>query len=145
MSLWPFGLHTKDTPGLGRVLIVDDEEAVRRLARIVLTKAGYDVLEAEDGGKAIELLNSGDNPLMVDVILCDIRMPRINGTEAIEYFLREYPSIRIIVQTGFPDLTLSTKLLRQGVSDYLVKPVHHDTLLASVADAMKKRDINLVP
>lgn len=49
-------------------MIVDDEEKVRKVARLTLTKAGYDVEEAEDGGKAIEVLNSGENPLMVDVI-----------------------------------------------------------------------------
>ena len=84
MPLWPFGMLTKETPGLGRVLVVDDEENVRKIVRLTLTKAGYDVEEAEDGGKAIEVLNTGENPLMVDVIICDIRMPRINGVEAIE-------------------------------------------------------------
>jgi two-component system chemotaxis response regulator CheY len=144
MSLWPFGVYTKETPGLGRILVVDDEETVRKLARLILTKEGYEVVEAEDGAKAIALLNSGDHPLMVDVILCDIRMPRINGVEAIEYFRIQYPSIPIIVQTGFPDLHLCTHLFKRGISDYLVKPVETDKLLSAVAAAMQKRDI-LVP
>lgn len=141
MALWPFGPHTKETPGLGRVLIVDDEEKVRKVGRLTLTKAGYDVEEAEDGGKAIEVLNSGENPLMVDVIICDIRMPRVNGTEAIEYFRAQYPSIPIIVQTGYPDLQLATSLLKQGVSDYLVKPVDNEKLISAVAKAMEQRSI----
>ncbi|MER3424910.1 MAG: two-component system response regulator [Nitrospiraceae bacterium] len=145
MGIWPFGLHTKETPGLGRVLVIDDEEIVRTLARLILTKAGYEVVEAEDGGRAIEVINSGDNPLMVDVIICDIRMPRINGIEAIDYFLAQYPSVPIIVQTGFPDLHLCTTLLRKGITNYLVKPVEQDKLLVAVAEAMKKRDIHLVP
>jgi two-component system chemotaxis response regulator CheY len=145
MSLWPFGIHTKETPGCGRVLVVDDEASVRKLARLTLTQEGYEVVEAEDGAQAVSVLNSGDNPLMVDVILCDIRMPRINGVEAIQYFRAQYPSIPIIVQTGFPDLQLCTRLLKQGISDYLVKPVEKGKLLAAVAAAMGKRDIHLVP
>ena len=132
---------TKETPGLGRVLVVDDEENVRKIVRLTLTKAGYDVEEAEDGGKAIEVLNTGENPLMVDVIICDIRMPRINGVEAIEYFLAQYPSIPIIVQTGYPDLQLSTSLLKQGVVDYLVKPVDREKLLGAVERALEQRSI----
>lgn len=123
------------------MLIVDDEEKVRKVARLTLTKAGYDIEEAEDGGKAIEVLNSGENPLMVDVIICDIRMPRVNGTEAIEYFRAQYPSIPIIVQTGYPDLQLATSLLRQGVTDYLVKPVDSRKLISAVAKAVEQRSI----
>ena len=94
-----------------------------------------------DSGKAIEVLNTGENPLMVDVIICDIRMPRINGVEAIEYFLAQYPSIPIIVQTGYPDLQLSTSLLKQGVVDYLVKPVDREKLLGAVERALEQRSI----
>jgi len=141
MPLWPFGMLTKETPGLGRILVVDDEENIRKIVRLTLTKAGYDVEEAEDGGKAIEVLNTGENPLMVDVIICDIRMPRINGVEAIEYFLAQYPSIPIIVQTGYPDLQLSTSLLKQGVVDYLVKPVDREKLLGAVERALEQRSI----
>jgi two-component system chemotaxis response regulator CheY len=76
---WPFGLVADEKVCLGRVLVVDDEDSIRSLLRMTLAQAGYDVEEAEDGGRAVEVLNSGDNPLMVDVIICDIRMPRING------------------------------------------------------------------
>jgi len=141
MALWPFGPHTKETPGLGRVLIVEDEDNVRKVTRLTLQQAGYDVEEAEDGGKAVEVINSGENPLMVDVIICDIRMPKINGMEAIAYFRAQYPSVPIIVQTGFPDIEMATSLLREGVTEYLVKPVEKDKLLAAVARAIEQRAI----
>lgn len=141
MALWPFGPHTKETPGLGRVLIVEDEDNVRKVTRLTLQQAGYDVEEAEDGGKAVEVINSGENPLMVDVIICDIRMPKINGMEAITYFRAQYPSVPIIVQTGFPDIEMATSLLREGVVEYLVKPVEKDKLLAAVARAIEQRAI----
>jgi len=125
----------------GRVLVVDDEEQIRKVVGTTLRKAGYDVEEAEDGGKAIEVLNTGANPMMVDCIICDIRMPRINGTEAIKYFRSQYPSVPIIVLTAYPDFQLATSFLKEGVSDYLVKPVDREKLLAAVKTAMEKRTL----
>ena len=135
----PWGLHTKDGPGNGRVMIVDDEDNVRKVLRLTLTKANYDVVEADHGGKGIEVIGSDDNMLMLDVILCDIRMPKINGLEAIAFFQQQYPSVPIIVVTGYPDQKMATDLLSRGVFDYLVKPVDKDKLLQTVAAAMEKR------
>jgi two-component system chemotaxis response regulator CheY len=130
-----------DRPVEGRVMVVDDEEQIRKVVSIALNKAGYDVLEAEDGGKAIELLNKDENPLMMDVIVCDIRMPKINGTEAIAYFRSQYPSTPVVVLTGYPDVQLATSLLKEGVVDFLTKPVDRDKLLSSVKAAMEKREL----
>ena len=130
-----------DRPVEGRVMVVDDEEQIRRVVSIALNKAGYDVLEAEDGGKAIELLNKDENPLMMDVIVCDIRMPKINGTEAIAYFRSQYPSTPVVVLTGYPDVQLATSLLKEGVVDFLTKPVDRDKLLSAVKAAMDKREL----
>ena len=130
-----------DRPVEGRVLVIDDEEQIRKVVSIGLKKAGFDVEEAEDGGKAIEVLNTGENPMMVDVIICDIRMPKINGTEAIAYFRSQYPSIPIIVLTGYPDVQLAMSLLKSGVVEYLTKPVDRDKLVAAVKSAMEKREL----
>ena len=135
----PRGMHTKDKPGKGRILIVDDEESIRKALRLTLSKAGYDVVEAADGGKGIEAIGADDNPLMVDVIICDIRMPKINGLEAIAFFRQQYPSVPVLVLTGYPDFQLATGLLRQGVVDYLVKPADKDALIAAVERAMECR------
>ena len=132
-----FGAKT----GNGRVLIVDDEPDIRKVVRMTLQKAGYDVLEAEDGEKAIEVINTGENRLMLDVIICDIRMPKINGVEAIAYFRKEYPRVPVVVLTGFPDINMATSFLNDGVVDYLVKPVEGEKLKAAVAKAMEQRDI----
>ena len=59
----------------GRVLVVDDEADIRKVVRMTLQKAGYEVLEAENGEKAIETINAGENRLLLDVMICDIRMP----------------------------------------------------------------------
>lgn len=142
---WPFGLSTGDKVSLGRVLVVDDEEAIRSVLRMMLTQAGYDVEEAEDGGKAVEVLNSGDNPLMLDAIICDIRMPRINGVEAITYFRAQYPSMPVIVLTGYHDEALALSLRQQGIVEFLEKPAEREQILASVAQAIAGRRISFYP
>ncbi|MBL8071545.1 MAG: response regulator [Nitrospira sp.] len=142
---WPFGLVADEKVCLGRVLVVDDEDSIRSLLRMMLAQAGYDVEEAEDGGRAVEVLNSGDNPLMVDVIICDIRMPRINGVEAIAYFRAQYPSLPVIVLTGYHDEQLASSLRKQGVVECLEKPAEREQILASVAQAIAGRRISFYP
>ena len=135
-DLW-FGALT----GNGRVLVVDDEPLVRQVVLMTLEKAGYDVLEAENGEKAIEAINENENPLVLDVVICDIRMPKINGVEAIEYFQRQYPHVPLIVLTGYPDTNMAVSFMRHGVVDYLVKPVNAERLKAAVMEAMDQRNL----
>ncbi len=125
----------------GRVLVVDDEPDIRKVVRMSLQKAGYEVIEAENGEKAIEAINQGENRLLLDVVICDIRMPKINGVEAIAYFRANYPRVPLIVLTGFPDTDMATSLLRQGVVDYLVKPVEGEKLREAVGRAMEQREL----
>jgi two-component system chemotaxis response regulator CheY len=85
-----------------------------------------------DGQNAIDILKSGSNMMNVGVILCDIRMPKVNGVECIEFIRKEAPGIPIVVITGYPDTELASDLLKKGVKDYLVKPVEKEKLLAVV-------------
>lgn len=123
--------------GLGRVLLVDDEADIRKSLRLILTKAGYDVVEAEDGEKGVAAIQKSDgDALLVDVIICDLCMPKMNGMEAIAYFHSQFPSVPVIVLTGTPDLLNAEKLkMEQGVVDYLVKPVQPKQLMAAVHKA----------
>ena len=127
--------------GNGRVLVVDDEPSVRTIVRMILEKAGYEVLEAENGETAIEALNTGENRLVLDVVICDIRMPKINGVQAIDYFQREYPHVPVIVLTAYPDTKMAVSFLRNGLTDYLVKPVDAQKLRDAVAKAMERRHV----
>lgn len=127
--------------GLGRVLIVDDEADLRKSLRLILTKAGYDAVEAEDGEKAIEAIRSGDNPLMVDTVICDLVMPKVNGMEAIAFFRSQFPGVPILVLTGHPNIDNASDLYKQGVVDYLVKPIVPEKLLEAVEKAVKQREL----
>lgn len=108
---------------------------------MTLEKAGYDVLEAENGEKAIEAINTGENRLVLDTVICDIRMPKINGIQAIDYFQREYPHVPLIVLTAYPETGMAVSFMRNGASDYLVKPVEAEKLKAAVAKAMERRQV----
>ena len=125
----------------GRVLVVDDEAQIRKPIGLMLKKEGYEVVEAVDGEEAIEKIGAGDNALMVDTILCDIRMPKINGDEAIAYFRDQFPTVPIVVMTGYPDVELAVSLMRKGVRDYLVKPVSKDELLPVIKKAVDQHVI----
>ncbi len=127
--------------GLGRILVVDDEADLRKSIRLVLTKAGYDAVEAEDGEKAIEAIRSGDNPLMVDTVICDLVMPKVNGMEAIAFFRSQFPGVPILVLTGHPNIENASELYKQGVVDYLVKPIVPEKLLEAVEKAVKQREL----
>ncbi|MFQ5756926.1 MAG: response regulator [Acidiferrobacterales bacterium] len=125
---------------LHKILVVDDEEQVRKTIRLQLSGTDYEMIEAEDGEKAIELLNA-ENTLIVDAIICDVRMPKINGVEAVTYFRQEYPSIPVIVLTGYPDVNLAVDFMKEGVIEYLVKPVEKEKLVETVTKAAQQRTL----
>lgn len=123
-----------------KILIIDDEEEIRKTIRLQLEGTAFDILEAEDGEEGIHILDN-ENILEIDVIICDVRMPKINGVEAVAYFRQEYPSIPVIVLTGYPDVKLAVDFMKEGVAEYLVKPVEKKQLLAAVTKAAEQRTI----
>jgi two-component system chemotaxis response regulator CheY len=78
----------------------------------------------------------------VDVIVIDIRMPKIDGVEAIHYFQQQYPRVPLIVLTAFPDMEMAIGLLKKGIVDYLLKPTEKENLLNSVAKAIEQRKLH---
>ncbi len=124
---------------LHHILVIDDEREVRDVVRLQLGGTRYELLEAEDGEQGIEFLN--ENALTVDVIICDVRMPKINGVEAVKYFHQEYPATPVIVLTGYPDVNLAVEFMKQGAVEYLVKPVEKEQLVDAVEKAAAKRTL----
>jgi two-component system, chemotaxis family, chemotaxis protein CheY len=123
---------------LGTILVVDDEEDILSSIRLILDKAGYHVVTAEDGEKAIVAMRFGERPLMVDTIILDLHMPKVNGMEATAYFRSQFPSVPIIILTGHPSKKSALEVFQQGIVKYLVKPVDEEKLKAAVAKAVKQ-------
>ena len=123
-----------------KILVVDDEKEIRKTIRRQLEGTIYEILEADNGEKGIQVL-ADENILEVDVIICDVRMPKVNGIEAVAYFRENYASIPIIVLTGYPDVQLAIDFMKDGVSEFLVKPVEKDKLVEAVGKAARERTI----
>jgi DNA-binding NtrC family response regulator len=123
----------------GRVLVVDDIAVVRKPICMALAHAGYEVVEAESGEQAIKLAQDVQNPLAVDVVICDIRMSPGDGVETIAFFRRQYPTVPVVALTAYPDVELAVSLMRRGVVDFLVKPVLQEELRMVVKRAVEQR------
>ncbi len=122
------------------VLVLDDEADVRTAIRLQLKDTRFEVLEAESFEQAIALLN--DNPISVDVIICDVRMPGVSGVEAVATFQQEYPTTPVIVLTGFPDVDLAVDFMKKkDVVEFLTKPVEKDKLIEAVEQAASERKL----
>jgi len=121
----------------GRVLVVDDEQNLRKAVHRTLTKAGYDVIEAEDGEKGIAAVQAGDNPLRLDVIICDVHMRKVGGKKVVTYLKSQFPSVPIIVLTGDPQYKDATDFLANGASAYLAKPFEPAALVKTVAKCVE--------
>lgn len=131
-------LTKEDNMSEGKVLVVDDEADVRKSVRLILSKAGYDVIEAEDGEVGVSTIKSGDNPFSLDAIICDLNMPKMSGMEAIPYFRSQFPSCPVIVLTGAGSVDRATTLFKQGVIEFLSKPIDRDKLLGAVKKAVSE-------
>jgi two-component system KDP operon response regulator KdpE len=116
------------------VLVADDDPAVRRLIRGILTDAGYRVTEAEDGRQAVRLLAEGH----YDLLLLDIVMPEQEGLETIGFVRRRYRDLKIIAMPGFTENYLKMAMLL-GAGDAIAKPIRVETLLAAVRRALSGR------
>jgi two-component system chemotaxis response regulator CheY len=115
----------------GRILVIDDNVYARQAVCLLLTKAKYEVVEAEDGQKAIEIMESG-KASGIDVVICDLEMPHVSGSQTISYFKINFPLVPLIILTGASDFMLTEVLSEQGVTDYLIKPVSEKRLLEVV-------------
>ena len=105
-----------------KLLIVDDNEGVRHLVSRWLEKSGFSVREAKDGAEAIDKVRA-DPP---DIILADIRMPKIDGIELAHIIKNDYPGIKIILMTAYSSPQTIAQARREGVDDYLEKPFTKD-------------------
>jgi CheY-like chemotaxis protein len=122
-------------PDTGRILIADDDPQMRRLIRIVLQRDGFEVVEANDGLDALDVIEQG----RVDLVILDVDMPRLNGLGVLEEIRAQMrtASLPVIVLTALQDET-EEKALDLGAQDYLTKPVQTRSLVARVRAVLKR-------
>ncbi len=113
----------------GTILVIDDEQDVRDILQYHLGKQNYRVLAAENGEEAMGILRREDNRVHVGLIFCDIRMPKVNGIECIDFLKKEAPDIPVVVLTGYPDMEMEVAMMKKGVKEYLVKPIERKELI----------------
>jgi len=119
------------------ILIVDDEELQRMTMRSRLQAAGFAVDIAAGGEEALQKIQ--EKP--ADVVLLDIRMPGIDGIEVLNRITKEYPSIEVIMMTGFADFMTAVECLKKGARDYLVKPIHPTELVTRLNTLIREREL----
>ena len=115
--------------------MVDDEKAIREGCHRVLTGKGYDVVTAENGQIALEILS--DRP--IDIILLDLKMPVMGGEELLEIVRRTYPDIPVIIITGHGTVDTAVVCMKNGAYDFITKPFQIDQFLLTITRATEKR------
>ncbi len=119
------------------LMIVDDETTIRKgLTQVVNWEAIDCIIQdtASDGLEAIEKLK--ENP--ADIIITDIRMPESDGLDLAKYVMEHYPEIKVIILTGYADFEYAKTAIKYNVSDFLLKPISIEQVVASVQSAQKK-------
>jgi len=122
-----------DLTGSGRVLLVEDEEAVRRFAVQALRSKGYDVLEASDGIEALEVMKANAN--RVDIVVSDVIMPEMDGPTLLKELRKINPQLKFIFVSGYPDDAFKNNLDPDSEYAFLPKPYS----LAQIAAAVKEQ------
>ncbi len=114
----------------GTVLLAEDEATVRQMARQVLRRAGWSVIEASTGGEALQLLETMRHP--IDAIVSDVVMPGIGGIELAETVLDRYPSVRVVLLSGYTAETLGLERVVARGARFVSKPASRRELLAAL-------------
>jgi DNA-binding NtrC family response regulator len=125
-------LLSGSTPHL---LFADDEPALRSLMAERLTERGFEVVEADSGERAVELLSQ----FAFDVVITDLRMPGVDGTQVIEVARQRYPGIVVIVITGYGTVKDAVDAIKRGATDFVAKPFQFDELMHVLHKAMEQQ------
>lgn len=124
---------------MSKILVIEDEAAIRRVLVKILSEESdtYAVEEAEDGLKGLETIKNND----YDLVLCDIKMPKMDGVEVLEAARRLKPEIPFIMISGHGDLDTAVNTMRLGAFDYISKPPDLNRLLTTVRNALDRKEL----
>ena len=121
---------------MSRILIVDDEKSVRETLREMLEYEGYEVVEADSGLQALDLFSQQS----FDVVLCDIKMPGMDGMELLEKILQSY-DIPVIMISGHGTIDTAVDDIKKGAFDFIIKPFDLNRLLISIRNALDRSNL----
>lgn len=119
------------------ILIIDDEKAIRKTLNEILTFEGFTIDEAADGAEGIKKIKENN----YDCILCDIKMPKVDGIEVLEFAANEKPDIPFIVISGHGNIETAVEAVKKGAYDYISKPPDLNRLLITIRNAMDKKSL----
>src|SRR5213594_5240943 len=120
------------------ILIVEDEEKMRRLFDLVLRPEGYHLLQADSGEAALKLLEEGG----VDLVLTDLQMAKVSGLEVLEHVTKDYPELPVVIITGYGTVKSAVEAVKKGAFDYISKPVDNEELKIAIARALQVRQLS---
>lgn len=121
------------------VLVVDDEKNIRDGLFDFFKLLGYEVILAEDGKQAIGRIDKGD----VDLVITDLRMPQVSGSQVLAHTVSHYPTVPVIVLTGHGTVENAVEAMRAGAYDFISKPMNLDHLELMVKRALRNREIEI--
>ena len=119
-----------------RILIIDDEENIRRVTRLALQAAGYEVGEAGDGERGLEAFGNGS---AWDAVLLDQRMPGMDGLETLRQIKERQPDARVVMSTAYASIELAVDAMKLGATDFVRKPMTPEILRNAVAASLSKQ------
>ncbi len=124
---------------MAKILVIEDEAAIRRVLVKILSEENdkYEVSEAEDGLVGIDMIKSDD----YDLVLCDIKMPKMDGVEVLEAVKKIKPETPMIMISGHGDLDTAVNTMRLGAFDYISKPPDLNRLLNTVRNALDRKEL----
>ena len=120
-----------------KILIVDDEKNMRFFLREALAKEGYDIMTAESGAEAVEVLGQSH----FDCVLLDIRMPKMDGIQTLEQLLKINPEVPVILMTAYGTKEVAMEAIQKGAYDYFTKPFDIDEMRIVVKRALEKQKL----
>ena len=123
-----------------RILVVDDEEAIREIVTSMLSSAGYNCRQATSGVDALKTLESGAE---FELMLSDLMMAELDGIGLLERTKEQYPDMPVVMVTAVHDISVALAAIRNGAYDYLLKPFEREQLLATVRRALENRRLKL--
>lgn len=128
-----------ETKSMSKILIIEDEASIRRVLTKILSEENdtYQVEEAEDGVQGLEKIKNSD----YDLVLCDIKMPKMDGEELLEAVKKIKPEIPIVMISGHGDMETAINTMRLGAFDYISKPPDLNRLLNTVRNALDKKQL----